>query len=312
MAAESRVCQREAHKGNSRPDRRVSALAARQWGVVSLDELRACGLDRNAVRTRVARGWLHAVHRGVYAVGHVQLPTVGRFLAAVKACGAGAVLSHFAAAALLGFVRWDRRLIEVTVAGNATRTHPGLRVHKTATLQRADWVIRDGIPVTSPARTLVDLAAYSTPRDLRRAVREALAHKRVSLRQLIAAKTRLGPRRGSAVLAEVLSHAAPTRSELEDVVLDLILGAGFRKPDVNVSLRLNGRVVIPDFRWPAQRVVVEADSATWHGNALARQDDAERQALLEAHGERVVRVSWDDAVCRPGQTVDRLRLAFPQ
>ena len=102
---------------------------------------------------------------------------------------------------------------------------------------------------------------------------------------------------------------APTRSELEDAVLDLMLRGGLVHPQVNEALRLSGRRVVPDFRWPEQRLVVEADGAAWHDNKLAREDDAERQALLEAHGDRVLRVTWDQAIARPGQTLARIRAA---
>ena len=89
-------------------------------------------------------------------------------------------------------------------------------------------------------------------------------------------------------------------------MLDLILRGGHVHPDVNVPLRLEGRRVVPDFRWPEQRLVVEADSRQWHDNPLAREDDAERQALLEAHGERVLRVTWAQAIARPTPTLTRL------
>jgi very-short-patch-repair endonuclease len=96
---------------------------------------------------------------------------------------------------------------------------------------------------------------------------------------------------------------APTRSELEDAVLDLILAGGFRHPDVNRSLSLSGRRVIPDFRWPEQRLVIEADGAEWHDNRLAREDDAERQALLEAHSElhEPVLIRTDRIISATGQ-----------
>jgi very-short-patch-repair endonuclease len=78
---------------------------------------------------------------------------------------------------------------------------------------------------------------------------------------------------------------------------------------VNQPLVLGGRRVVPDFRWPEQRLVVEADGAAWHDTKLAREDDAQRQALLEAHGERVLRVTWDQAIARPAQTLARMRAA---
>ena len=152
----------------------------------------------------------------------------------------------------------------------------------------------------SPYRTLVDLAAALDEKLLRTAVWRALAMRRTSIQQLVATRRRLRPRRGSTRLDRVLAAAAPTRSELEDVVFDLIVDAGFVRPDVNQPLQLAGRRVVPDFRWPEQEVVVEADSRTWHDNPITRADDAERQALLEAHGDRVVRITWEQAVGEGG------------
>jgi uncharacterized protein DUF559 len=136
---------------------------------------------------------------------------------------------------------------------------------------------REGIPVTAPARTLLDLAAVLDYPRLRRAARQAQSLMRVNIAQLVEILGRLGARRGARNLARVVATGpAPTRSEL---------------------------------RWPEHRLVVEADGAAWHDNQLAREDDAERQALLEAHGERVLRVTWDQAIVRPGQTLSRIRAA---
>jgi hypothetical protein len=278
--------------------------------VLSIAELRECGLPKQAVAVRVRNGWLHPLYRGVYAVGHSNPPLEGCFIAAVKACGEGAVLSHFSAAALHGFVQWDDRYPEVTVAGSTTRRHRQLRVHRTAALSAPDVSRHRGIPITSPARTLADLATVLDYRSLRRAVRQAQSLRRVQLRDLVDVVGRLGHRRGVSNLKRILATGpAPTRSELEDIVLDLILKAGFRRPDINAPLRIKGRRVVPDFRWPERRLVVEADGAAWHDSKLSREDDAERQALLEAHGERVLRVTWKQAVSRPGETAARIRAA---
>jgi hypothetical protein len=250
------------------------------------------------------------MHRAVYAVGHANPPLEGRFVAAVKACGPGAALSHFSAAALWGFVDWDARRFAVTVPGTTVRTHRGLRVHRTRVLEPADVVHHRGVRATSAARTLIDLAATLDRKALRRAARQAQSLQRVSIRQLVAMLNRLAPRRGSRALAEIIATGpAPTRSELEDVVLDLLLRGGLAHPDVNVPLIVEGRRVVPDFRWPARRLVVEADGGAWHDSKLAREDDAVRQARLEAHGERVLRITWDQAIARPGQTLARLRAA---
>ena len=274
--------------------------------MLSLDELRACGLNRQAISVRVRNGRLHPLYRGVYAVGHRNVPLYGRFLAAVKACGLGAVLSHFAAACLWGYLRWDGRYVDVTVRGTSTRRHDGIRAHRSRTLAPQDVTRHEGIPVTSPERTLADLSSILPYAALRRAARQAQAMNLVNTRTLLEATSR----RPAGKLARVIATGpAPTRSELEDVVLDLILRGGLRHPDVNVPMTIAGRRVIPDFRWPEQRLVVEADGAAWHDGRLAREDDAERQALLEAHGDRVVRVTWAQAVARPEQTLTRFRAA---
>ncbi|MDQ3609291.1 MAG: endonuclease domain-containing protein [Actinomycetota bacterium] len=275
-----------------------------------MEELYACGLSHTAVFDRVQKGHLHPVYRGVYAVGHAKPPLEGCFLAAVKACGPGALLSGHAAAAHWSYIPWDGRDPEVTVTGSTTRSHQGITVHRTRCLDARDRRRHRGIPVTSPARTLLDLAGTRISDDrLRRAVREALALKRVTTAQLVEILTRLPHRRGARRLAAIVAAGVPTRSELEDATLDLLLRGGLAHPDVNRPLILSGRCVIPDFRWPEQRLVVEADGAAWHDNPLARADDAERQALLEAHGERVVRLTWAQVIARPRQTLARTRAA---
>ena len=290
--------------------RSVARIAQRDRGVVSIDELRTCGLSDDAVAKLVEAGWLHPVHRGVYAVGHPNLTLEGRFMAAVKACGPVAVLSHVAAAVLWGLLTWDHRAVEVTVTTKGTRLHEGVRTHRTGRLEEVDQTRLQGIPITCVARTIIDCAAVLGPDQLRRMVREAQARRLVTIGELAEILIRLGPRRGSRRLALLISTGpAPTRSELEDAVLDLLLHGGLAHPDVNVPLEIKGRRVVPDFRWPAQRLVVEADGAAWHDRRLAREDDAERQAILEAHGERVLRVTWDQAMRRPAQTLTRLRAA---
>jgi hypothetical protein len=247
VASHRRVCSPE----GKQLDNRVAILAARQWGVVSIAELRQCGLNDKAVWFRVRRGWLHPLYRGVYAVGHANPPLNGRFLAAVKACGPTAVLSHYSAAVLHGIALWDHRLPEVTAT--KAKRHDGIRVHRSADI---DATTRYGIRVTTPARTILDLSPVLKFEDLRRITREAQALKLVTLGQL-------GPRaRGN--LAKILATGyVPTRSELEDAVLDLIVHGGLQHPDVNVPLTIEGRRVVPDFRWPAQRLVIEADGAAW-------------------------------------------------
>jgi len=226
------------------------------------------------------------------------------FLAAGRCCVTSAATRWARAAA------WDGRYPEVTVPGTAPREHAGLRVHRTRLLDVDDVRRVDGMRVTAPARTLLDLAARLDHRPLRRAVRQAQALHHVNTRDLLTILERLRGRRGSRTMRGIVATGpAPTRSELEDALLDLILRASLQHPDVNAPLILAGRRVIPDLRWPAQRLVVEADGAAWHDRRVAREDDLERQALLEAHGERVVRVTWEQVIARPAQTLARLRAA---
>jgi very-short-patch-repair endonuclease len=310
-ATERRLRPRIGAKLDARRDARVAALAGEELGVLSVAELRACGLSKRDLEVRRARGFLHPLYRGVYAVGHTALTREATFLAAVKACGPGAFLSHFAAAVVWGFVEWeDRRYPEVTVTGQGTRRHPGIRVHRTALLAGRDVSVRGGVPLTTPARTLADLAAHLPEARLRRAVRQALSLRRVNLRQLSEVLIRLGPRRGSRKLRRIVAgQPAPTKSMLEDVVLDLVLAAGFEHPDVNRRIRVGDRWLEPDLRWPEQRLIIEADGGQWHDDPIARADDAERQALLEASGERVLRVTWQQATANARQTIRRIEAA---
>lgn len=285
-------------------------MSADSESVLDICELRSCGLSANAVSTRVRRGWLMPVHEGVYAVGRTQLTLLGRFVAAVKACGGRAALSHRSCVVYMGMLEWREQLIDVTVRSEGTRLHEGLRVHRSKLLERKDLWFRDGMWVVRPEWALLGLASQAKPPELTTAVRRGYANELVSPRSLAALIGRAGPVRGSRRLADVLSQGFnPTRSELEDVVLDLILGAGFELPEVNQRLEAGGRVLYPDFRWPARRLIVEADSRAWHDDPLARAADAERQAILEASGERLLRVTWNQSTVGRAQTVQRMMRA---
>jgi very-short-patch-repair endonuclease len=276
--------------------------------VLSLDELFACGLTKDGVARREARGLLHRVHRGVYAVGHPGLTREGFWLAAVKACGPGALLCRHAAGMHYGFLTFEDR--RPHVVATAKRRVDGVRTYWTRDLCELDWRRHGGIPVTTPERTLLDLAATLPDLALRRAMSRAQSLRLTSPRQLAAILDRTNTRPGRKRYARVLAARPPaTRSELEDRVHDLILAGGFAPPEVNEPLDIAGRRLLPDFRWPEQRLVVEADGRQWHDNPQAIADDAERQALLEAHGERVIRVDWRQATVHIAQTQARIGAA---
>jgi predicted transcriptional regulator of viral defense system len=143
-------------------DRAVATLATVQHGVVARDQLRALGLTNSAIARRIETGRLHRLRRGVYAVGHPAVGRRGQWLAAVLACGPGARLSHASAAALQEIWRADGAVTHVTVPGPGRRSGPALSVHRASDLGPGEVDTHLGIPVTSPARTIVDLAATAT------------------------------------------------------------------------------------------------------------------------------------------------------
>ena len=297
----------ERDQSTARADLEVARLAARQHGVVSVDDLRACGLAPKAISVRAANGRLHPMHRAVYAVGHGNPTREGWMLAAVKACGADAALSHHSAAALPNIIRWEDRYPDVLVLGDSAPQHPRINGHRTAYLPPEHVTTWRGIPITVPERTLLDLAGVLDEQRLRRAIRQSQFLGLTTLSSLVEILRGPGPARGRKAFASVLATgAAPTRSELEDAVLDLLLRGGFAHPLVNEPLFIAGRRIVPDFLWPEQRLVIEADGAH-HDDPFERVADRERQRILEAHGYRVLRVTWAQVTLLPGRTLRRIR-----
>jgi len=288
------------------PDARVADIAARQHGRIRFDQLVACGLDDPAIRRRVRKGHLRRIHTGVYAVGHPGDTLDAQVMAAVLAGGDGAAASHWASASLWGYVRWDGRRIDVTVRGTGSRSRPGIRFHRARSLDPRDVTHHHGIPVTTPARALLEIAPQLSDRRLKRAVRQAQAERLANVRQIADVLRRANGHRATGRLAAVIATGpAPTYSGHEDVVLELLLEAGIEHPDVNERLVVGATPYYPDMRWAAPRLVLEIDSA-WHDGPVAQEDDAARQADLEAAGERVLRTTLEQAILRPHQLVRRL------
>jgi hypothetical protein len=273
----------------------VAELAERQHGVVSTAQLRAAGVGQGAVELRVLRGWLHQVHRGVYAVGHSRLTQRGRMWAAVLACGGVgiAILSHRTAAAAWDLSPLPSGRLDVTTMRRSVSTAK-LRVHKGQTLDPLDDVVRqpDGLPVTSVARTLVDLAGVLTAQQLERSCHRAEVLRRLDVREVqrVLAGAR---RRGAGALRAALATLAPaapdiTRSELEERFLALVADAGLPRPEVNAVVA--GHEV--DFLWRRHCLVVETDGAATHLTPTAFEADRRRDAALQVAGFRVVRFTW--------------------
>jgi len=291
-------------------DLRAARLAARQHGRITFGQLVGCGLDKDAVARRVRKGSLHRVHHGVYAVGYISDALDAQFAGAVLAGGGGAFLSHWASCALAKLVRWDGRRIDVTVRGSSERSRPGIRFRRARSLDAQDVTRRHGIPCTTPARAILEIAPQLSDERLKRLVRKAQAERLANVRQIADVLRRANGHRGVRRIAEIIATGpAATDSGHEDVVLDLILQAGLEHPIVNRRLVVGDVPYRPDLRWPAQRVILEIDSSPWHDGPIAQQLDADRQADLEAAGERVLRTTLEQAVLGPNRLVARLLAA---
>jgi very-short-patch-repair endonuclease len=270
-------------------DVRIAALAASQEGVVSRRQLLALGLHPRAISRRVAEGRLHPIHRGVYAVGHPVLAPRGRWMAAVLAGGPAAVLSHASAGAL-----WELRpsaasRIDITVPHTSgARAQAGLRIHRSRRL--ADQVTtHERIPVTTPARTILDLAATLQRRPLERLLDQAENARLTDVPSLVAlARAHTGHRGASRLLEALTSHTpgtTMTRSELEERFLAQCDDSGLPRPRVNV--RVEDLEV--DFLYAGQGVIVETDGWQYHRTREQFERDRHRDAMLTRAGYRILR-----------------------
>jgi len=222
---------------NAAADHLTARIAARQHGVISVAQLLAAGLSYRAIQVRVQAGRLHRIHRGVYAVGHRNLSHQGWWMGAVLACGEGAVLSHRTAAMHWGMLKPVEAAVDVTVPGNAGRSRrKGIRVHRSTSLTPKAATARQGIPTTTPARTILDLRRVLTRDELKRAIAQGEV-----------LRLPLGALRG-------FLHE-PTRSELERRFLGLCRRYGVPKPEVNVKV---GPYEV-DFLWADVGLIAETD-----------------------------------------------------
>jgi very-short-patch-repair endonuclease len=266
--------------------KRIAELAARRHGVVTTADLVAAGIGRGAIARRVADGRLRPLHRGVYLVGPLKSAYTDE-LAAVLACGATAVVSHHAAAALWGFRPPWHGPIDVTTT-RRLRPRQGIRIHRTRHLDRTR---RHGVPITTPERTLLDLAPHLDPTTLARAIEEAQLLRLTTPAKLASLNARSSGRHGARALAMALDRAHEprlTRSEAERRFLHLVRAARLPTPETNT--RIAGYEV--DFLWREQRLVVEVDGFAFHSSREAFERDRRKDADLQAAGLKVVRVTY--------------------
>lgn len=283
----------------------IAALARRQHGYVTRQQLFALGETRHAVDHEIARGRLLPVYAGVYAVGHLPTLPQDRAFGAVLACGPGAVLSHdTAAAAWEIYRRWTPPF---HVAVGSDRRRPGIRVHRIQ-LQRRDITRQLGLPVTSPARTLLDIAPDLNARALARAVNDS-RRKYLHLADLAELLERCPRHPGAGRLREfVRAPKGPTRSEFEDAFFAFTERYGLPRPQLNVIV---GGYEVDAF-FAAERVVVELDGWDFHSSRQSFSEDRERDATLLALGIVTVRITWERLTQEPDREAARLLAILEQ
>jgi Transcriptional regulator, AbiEi antitoxin/Protein of unknown function (DUF559) len=281
---------RYARKTDHTPDRALAEVASAQHGVVTRAQLLNAGVSGDAIHRRVKAGRLISVHRGVFAVGHLPPSPHARAMAAVLACGPDAVLSHRSAGALYGLIRYDGP-VDVTAPTN--RAHRGIALHRSRHIERT---LHYGIPVTTPARTLVDLAGLLDAAALTRAVNEARLRHLLSDDALITAANNAPGRKTTGLIP---THA-PTRSAFEDAFLAFVDRYDLPRPEVNQIV--HGYEV--DMLWRPQRLVAELDGRQ---HAFAFEIDRERDAHLLAHGLSTIRITWRRLTGTPAKEARRLR-----
>jgi very-short-patch-repair endonuclease len=282
----------------------LARIAARQHGLLRLIQLLAAGLSRQTISRRVRDGRLHHVYRGVYALGHRGLSRHGLWLAGAHAAGEGAGLSHLCSTALWGLRELRTDFVDV-VAPTRRRIKGPIRVHVSRSLVPSDIVVRKGIPVTTVARTCVDLTDVLTPHQLANVMHEAAYRKCLNLAQLGEAmargKGRPNLRRLEKALALNAMGSAGTKSPHEDAFLSLVQFADISEPRVNMHVL--GEEV--DCHWPERKLVVEVDGRG-HDRRRTKRDDARRDRLFREAGWKVLRFSGDDIAQRPQEVIARL------
>ena len=284
----------------------LAEVAGRQWGVVTGAQLAEAGLSAPTITRWVQDGRLHRLYRGVYAVGHRALRMEGRLAAALFYAGPGAMLSHVTAA--WWWELWGSEPRRIHVSAPRPRTHvDGVCIHLPRCLEGTR---HRGLPVTTVARTLVDLAGSVAFADLRGALAEAEYRGLVDLGRV---EAEAGPGRpGSAALRAALARHRPqlahTLSPLEDRFVDFCDAERIPLPEVNRTVA--GLMV--DALWPAERVIVELDGGAAHGSPARVERDRRRDLRLRTAGYVVLRYAWGQITEQPGLVAADLRAALAE
>ena len=287
----------------------MAEIAAVQDNVVTWEQLIAAGVGRGAIGYRRRAGVIHRLYRGIYLVGHAPPTHAARARAAVLACGENAVLSHRSAAELWGLLAASRGVVDVTVIARNPGVRPGIRRHRAAELPSSEIKYIRSVPVTSPARTICDIAGAGLSHEAEHALEQARVARLVTDRELRAVIERAPSRAGSALIRALLDSengAGYTRSKAERAMRALVRSAELPQPLVNAQL--HGFLV--DFLWSNERLVVEVDGYEFHRDRAAFERDRRRDQILTAAGYRVVRITWRQLRDEPVAVIARLAQAL--
>ncbi|HWB70085.1 MAG TPA: DUF559 domain-containing protein [Solirubrobacterales bacterium] len=294
----------------------IAWFAERQHGVVGRRQLLDRGMGSGAIEGRLRRGSLHRYLRGVYVVGAQRIGRRGRWMAAVLAAGEGALLSHRSAAQLWGLLPPKVEAVDVTCPPGRVVRREGIVAHESLVAED-ERAISDGIPVTSPFRTIFDLAGMVGPRQLERVLAEAEVRRFEDVVSLPALLERYPGRRGARALGELLSvgPAGIARSELEERFLALLDRFDLPRPRLNADVALRERFFEADCLWVEERLIVELDGWAVHGTKRAFEADRERDRLLVADGWRTMHLTWRQLGEEPeaiaGDLRDALGTSYP-
>lgn len=283
---------------------RTRRLKRRQHAAAGWEQLLDAGWTPGQIRSRVARREWQRAFQGVYILGDAAVIPLAAESAVLLSLGRDAALSRHTAAFLWRQITRRPLIIEVTVPRSRVRARSDVRIHLVHSLDAKDVRYRHGLAVTSPARTIIDLATDTSSTVLERITGDSVANRLITEDDLIAALDRVpsnhpGAARIRARLAEDPEFLLQTRSVAERIAYPLILDAGLPRPALNEFV--HGCLV--DLHWPEQKLVLEVDSFQFHGSRLAFENDRRRDQILIAAGYTVIRVTWHQLTRTPLQVI---------
>jgi hypothetical protein len=288
------------------------AIAARQHDLLRIGQLRAGGVSQKAIAALLRAGALHKIHRGVYKVGTPRLSRHARWLAAVYAAGPGSALSHRDGGELQRLaIRGLRDSVDVTTQ-RSRAGHPGINLRRVRHLHPEDITTVRGIPATTVARTLVDLADVLSAHELRRVVHEAEVQGLLDLPSLDAATRRAAGRDTSAIRAVLASYRPRPKKDIEDRLEAIADRAGLRDPVRNMTTEVDGIPFELDRYYPDLRLCLEADGYGVHKTRQKFNADRRKDRILKLRaGITVLRYTWEDVTARAAEAEAELAGATP-